>query len=103
MHFLSLIRPVSIDNYALSFSSLVAALGKSANMAAPLDDSNFLELVFLNSVCGLELHLLVLFDSSTRMTYFFMACLVLKAASFCVAGDIISSEGETYCWGLCPH
>lgn len=30
-------------------------------------------------------------------TYFFMACLVLNVCSFCVAGDMISSEGETYC------
>lgn len=29
-------------------------------------------------------------------TYFFMACLVLKACSFCVAGLIMSSDGETY-------
>jgi hypothetical protein len=35
-----------------------------------------------------------------RDTHFFMACLVLKACSFCVAGDMISSEGETYCCGL---
>jgi hypothetical protein len=36
--------------------------------------------------------------SSTRpcSTYFFIACLVLNAASFCVAGDMISSEGDTY-------
>jgi hypothetical protein len=35
-----------------------------------------------------------------QITYFFMACLVLNACSFCVAGDMISSEGETYCWSL---
>lgn len=33
-------------------------------------------------------------------THFFMACLILKAANFCVAGDMISSEGETYCCAL---
>ena len=103
MHAPSVIRPATINNYAPSFSSLVAALGKSANMAAPLDDSNFLELVCLNSVCGLELHLLVLSQSSECITNFFMACLVLKAVSFCVAGDMISSEGLTYCCGLCRH
>jgi hypothetical protein len=35
---------------------------------------------------------------STRpySTNFFIACLVLNAASFCVAGDMISSDGDTY-------
>jgi hypothetical protein len=33
--------------------------------------------------------------SSYRATHFFMACLVLKACSFCVAGLMISSDGET--------
>jgi len=28
-------------------------------------------------------------------TYFFMTCLVLNACSFCVAGLIMSSDGET--------
>jgi hypothetical protein len=29
-----------------------------------------------------------------------MTCLVRNALSFCVAGDMISSDGEMYCWGL---
>jgi hypothetical protein len=70
----------------------------SANIAVPLADSNFFELVFLNSVWGLELvSVSPLLPSSLSVTYFFIACLVLKAWSFCVAGDMISSEGETYC------
>ena len=37
----------------------------------------------------------VLFVYSHKVTYFFMACLVLKACNFCVAGLMISSDGET--------
>jgi hypothetical protein len=36
------------------------------------------------------------FIAPSAIAYFFMACLVLKACSFCVAGDMISSEGDTY-------
>jgi hypothetical protein len=42
--------------YASSASSIGPAfLGISANMAVPFEDSKFLELVFLNRVCGREL------------------------------------------------
>jgi hypothetical protein len=37
-------------------SITVLSFGMSANMAAPLADSKFLELVFLKSVCGLDLY-----------------------------------------------
>jgi hypothetical protein len=39
------------------FSSAAGFLGMSANMAAPLADSKFLELVFLNKVCGFDLRI----------------------------------------------
>lgn len=54
-------------------------------MVVPLVASKFLALVFLNNVCGL---------------HFLVACLFLKACSFWVAGDMISSEGEMTLWGL---
>lgn len=67
-------------------------------MAVPFADSKFFELVFLNSVCGLELcDVSAVSQLETTWTYFFIACLVLKACSLLVAGDMISSEGETYC------
>jgi hypothetical protein len=43
--------------YTSSTSSAGPAfLGISANMAVPFEDSKFLELVFLNRVCGRELY-----------------------------------------------
>jgi hypothetical protein len=41
-------------NYAYSSTEAVF-LGMSANMAVPLADSKFFELVFANSVCGFDL------------------------------------------------
>lgn len=41
----------------------------------------------------------VCFEASLS-AHFFVACLLRKALSFWVAGDMISSDGETYCWGL---
>lgn len=72
----------------------------SANMREPpLAASKFFVLVFLNRVWGFELKMLsALYKPCTAVyrTHFFLACLLRKALSFCVAGDWISSEGETY-------
>lgn len=73
-------------------------------MGAPCADWSFLELVFWKSVCGFDLQSVskphrALYPAQ-RISYFFMTCLLRKAASFCVAGDWISSEGDTYCGPL---
>ena len=98
--------PRNYASWTLS-SSFGVSLGMSANRGAPLAASKFLELVFLNSVCGLDLRKCIsnvsLVLISGAATYFFMTCLLRNALSFCVAGDIISSEGETYCAGLSPR
>lgn len=73
-------------------------LGMSANMGWPLAASKLRVLVFWKSVCGLDLRLSASVHNIgiSRATHFFMMFLLRKLLSFCVAGDWISSEGETY-------
>jgi len=70
----------------------------SANIFELAAASAFLDVVLANKDCGfMELFRLISLPSLTRgggNSYVLPRCFVLKAASFCVAGDMMLSEGE---------
>jgi hypothetical protein len=74
---------------------VLAALTAAALLAA------LVETVLANKVCGFtlsnnKLSASFLTKETSTPTYPLLICLVLKAASFCVAGDMRLSDGEMY-------